>query len=170
MSIESFRVNLKRLRKSRGWTQAMLAERVGCVPSYIGLLESGGRNMPSGPRLSDLANALGVSLVDLVEDPAENGEEVLQTSTPPRKLRHRWYLAEWSLILGRTQADAVRELGWNKSTASHLWNGKQRYSQDYVDEIAVWLNIRPYELLMPPDVAMAFRRLQDAAVKFVDDI
>ncbi len=91
-------------------------------------------------------------------------------STPPRKLSHHWYLAEWAEMLGRTQADAVRELGWNKSTASHLWNGKQRYSQDYVDEVAIWLTLRPYELLMPPDLAMAIRRLRDAAPRLADDI
>ena len=93
-----------------------------------------------------------------------------RTSTPPRKLRHHWYLAEWAAALGRTQSDAVRELGWNKSSASHLWNGKQRYSQDYVDEVSIWLNIRPYELLMPPDLAMAIRRLREAAPRLAADV
>jgi len=73
-------------------------------------------------------------------------------------------------MLGRTQADAVRELGWNKSTASHLFNGKQRYTQDFVDEVSTWLNIRPYELLMPPDLAMAIRRMRDTAPRLAADI
>jgi transcriptional regulator with XRE-family HTH domain len=93
-----------------------------------------------------------------------------RTAPPPKKLHHQWYLAEWAKVLGKTQADAVREMGWNKTTASHLWNGKQRYSQDYVDELAIWFGLRPYELLMSPDLAMAIRRLRDAAPRLVDDI
>lgn len=85
-------------------------------------------------------------------------------STPPRKLSHHWYLAEWADQAGKTQADAVRELGWNKSTASHLWNSKQRYNQDLVDEVAMWLNVRPYELLLPVKDAMAIRQMRSSAL------
>ncbi len=90
-------------------------------------------------------------------------------STPPRQLRHHWYLPEWADVLGKTQADAVRELGWAKATASHLRNAKQRYTQDLVDEVSDWLKIRPYELLMSPDQAMALRRLRDQAVRIAAD-
>lgn len=87
-------------------------------------------------------------------------------SPKPKDLKHHWYLVEWAeqSVPKKTQADAQRELGWNKSTASDLWNGKQRYNQQYVDEAALWLNIKPYELLMHPDEAMAIRRLRAAAL------
>lgn len=82
---------------------------------------------------------------------------------PPGELRHRWYLAEWAEHFGKRQADAQRELGWNKSTASFLWNNKQRYSQNLVEEAADWLGIEPYELLMKPEDAMALRRIRSSA-------
>ena len=39
-------------------------------------------------------------------------------STPPNDLAHRWYLAEWALHFGKSQADAQRALDWNKATAA----------------------------------------------------
>jgi len=90
-------------------------------------------------------------------------------STPPRQLSHHWFLPEWAESLGKTQADAIRELGWAKATASDLWNAKQRYTQDLVDEVSGWLAIRPYELLMSPEQAMAIRRLRQEAVRIAHD-
>jgi plasmid maintenance system antidote protein VapI len=86
-------------------------------------------------------------------------------STPPRQLSHHWYLAEWAEVLEKSQADAVRELGWAKATASALWNGKQRYTQDLVDEVSAWFNIRPYELLMHPAEAMSLRQVRESAAR-----
>ena len=68
-------------------------------------------------------------------------------------------------MLEKSQADAVRELGWPKATASDLWNGNQRYTQDYVDEVSTWFRIRPYELLMHPADAMALRHLRETAAR-----
>lgn len=84
-------------------------------------------------------------------------------STPPSALGHRWYFAEWASHRGKKQADAQRELGWSRSTASGLWNGTQRYTQERVDEASVWLGVAPYELLMPPEEAVALRGLRDSA-------
>lgn len=84
-------------------------------------------------------------------------------STPPRLLGHRWYLAEWAAHLGKIQADAQRELGWPKATASDLWNAKQRYTQDLVDQVAKWLGLQPYELLLPPTEAEGLRQMRQAA-------
>lgn len=68
-------------------------------------------------------------------------------------------------MLGKSQADAQRDLGWAKASASTLWNGKQRYTQDLVDEVSTWFHIRPYELLMHPADAMALRQLRETAAK-----
>lgn len=81
-------------------------------------------------------------------------------STPPSELGHSWYLAEWADHFGRKQADAQRDLGWSRSTTSDLWNGKQRYTQDYVDIAAQWLGIEPFEILLAPRDAIALRSLR----------
>ena len=93
-------------------------------------------------------------------------------STPPRQLTHHWFLREWAAqaVPAKTQADAVRDLGWAKATASALFNGDQRYTQDYVDEVSAWLNIRPYELLMSPDLAMAIRAIRSEGLKLVQQV
>lgn len=54
----------------------------------------------------------------------------------------------------------VRELGWNKAKISLTINGKQPYNRNHVEEVSAYLNIFPYELLMPPEEAMAMRRLK----------
>jgi transcriptional regulator with XRE-family HTH domain len=78
-----------------------------------------------------------------------------------------WYLKEWARLLGKKQADAVRDLGWDKSTTSFIWNGKQPYRRDHVNRLADWLGIRPFELLMPPAEAIALRRLRETAAEIV---
>lgn len=70
---------------------------------------------------------------------------------------------------GKIQADAQRDLGWSRSTASGLWNGTQRYTQERVDEAALWLDLKPYELLMPPPEAIALRALRETAYAIAAD-
>lgn len=84
-------------------------------------------------------------------------------SKPIEELHHRWYAPEWAAHFGKKQADAQRDLGWSRSTASGLWNLSQKYTQERVDEVALWLGIAPYELLMPPPEALALRRLRETA-------
>jgi len=57
--------NAARLRKEAGLTQEQLAERSGLSQQYLSKLEQGQRN-PTIVTLYELANALGVSQVDLV--------------------------------------------------------------------------------------------------------
>lgn len=86
-----------------------------------------------------------------------------RASTPPDQLGHRWYFAEHATALGYIQADAERALGWPRGKINALWNGKQRYTQETVDEVSAWLGVEPYELLMPPQEANAIRQLRAAA-------
>ncbi len=88
-------------------------------------------------------------------------------SKPLHLLAHRWYLPEWAAWFGKIQADAQRELGWSKGTASDLWTGKQRYTQQRIDEVAAWFGIKPFELLMPPREAMNLRRFRETAAAIV---
>ena len=58
--------NLKRLRGERNLTQAQLADRAGLNRVYVTLLEGGNRKNPSLEALDQLADALGVSVIDLL--------------------------------------------------------------------------------------------------------
>ena len=58
--------NAARIRKERGLTQEQLAERCGLSQQYLSGLEQGRRN-PTIVTLYEIAAALGVSHVKLVE-------------------------------------------------------------------------------------------------------
>ncbi|MBA4307745.1 MAG: transcriptional regulator [Sphingopyxis sp.] len=58
--------NTARIRKEKGLTQEALAEKSGLSQQYISGLENGQRN-PTIVTLYELANALGVSHVELVD-------------------------------------------------------------------------------------------------------
>lgn len=73
---------------------------------------------------------------------------------------HDWYLREWFASLGMKQRDLVTKLDYQPAAAHALWHSVQRYRRDHIAEISALLNIQPYELLMPPEEAMALRRLR----------
>lgn len=52
------------LRRGRGWSQMVLAEKAGLHPTYIGGIERGERNL-SLVNLDRLAHAFGITLADL---------------------------------------------------------------------------------------------------------
>lgn len=78
-----------------------------------------------------------------------------------------WYLQEWLAHLGKRQASLVNELGWVKGRANKVYHGAQPYRREVVNEIAGWLGIQPYELLMPPAEALAIRGLRETAQAIV---
>ena len=82
---------------------------------------------------------------------------------------HDWYLKEWLRACQKKQADIARDLDWNKAKVSLTASGKQPYDRDDINEIADYLNIRPYELLMHPDDAMALRRLRADMVRLAHE-
>lgn len=81
---------------------------------------------------------------------------------------HDWYLKEWLRTLGKKQADIVRDLDWNKARVSLMIRGDQQYTRDAVNELAAYLHLMPYELLMHPDEAMALRQVRKEALKVVE--
>lgn len=85
------------------------------------------------------------------------------------KPAHDWYLADWLRYFDKKQADLETDLEWNKSKASLMWNRKQRYHRDDVNQVADWLHLKPYELLMHPDDAMALRRMKESALRIAAD-
>lgn len=78
-----------------------------------------------------------------------------------------WYLQEWMTHFRKRQAALVNELGWDKATANFVWHGERPYSRKWVNQIANWLGIRPFELLMPPQEALALRRIRQTAALIV---
>jgi hypothetical protein len=80
-----------------------------------------------------------------------------------------WYLRDWMSHFGKRQAALVNELGWDKAKANFVWHSKQGYRRDLVNEVADWLGIRPFELLMPPQEALAFRRFRETAALIAGD-
>lgn len=62
-----FGLNLRNLRKQKGWSQEKLAEKSGLHRTYISGLERGIRN-PTIDILQEVANALGVTPSDLLKD------------------------------------------------------------------------------------------------------
>lgn len=81
--------------------------------------------------------------------------------------RHDWYLQQWLRTLKKRQSDIARDLDWNKAKVSLTASGKQPYSRDDVNEVAKYLNLEPYELLMDPADAMAIRQLRASAEEIV---
>jgi len=62
-------------RKFRGYTQQQLAQKINVSLSYIGKIECGSLiNCASLPTLLKIANALDVSILDLIEDGFANRE------------------------------------------------------------------------------------------------
>ena len=78
-----------------------------------------------------------------------------------------WHLQAWMRHFGKKQAALTNELGWNKSKANHVWHGRQEYRRETVREVATWLGIEPFELLMAPKEALALRGLREMAQQIV---
>lgn len=82
---------------------------------------------------------------------------------------HDWFLKEWLDASDKIQADLEKDLEWNKSKASLMVRNQQKYTRDEVNQVADWLHLQPFELLMHPHDAMALRRLRDTALQIAAD-
>lgn len=75
-----------------------------------------------------------------------------------------WYLREWMASCGLegrgSQAKMMERTGWSRATMSQLYNGEQDFSPKLLAEASKALNVEMWELLMPPERAMALRRIQ----------
>lgn len=63
---QQFGIQVRSLRKERGWSQERLAAESGKHPTYIGGIERGTRN-PTITVAAEIAHALGVPLARLFE-------------------------------------------------------------------------------------------------------
>lgn len=74
-----------------------------------------------------------------------------------------WHLQGWMAHFGKRQADIIADLGIERGRVSKIYNGRQPYTRALINQMARWLEIAPYELLMPPAEAIALRRLRETA-------
>lgn len=77
--------------------------------------------------------------------------------------RHDWYFRDWLLTLRLKQSDVVARTDWPKSKVSKLVNGSVAYNRDIINEAAAALNLKPFELLLHPEEAMALRGFRQSA-------
>lgn len=82
----------------------------------------------------------------------------------PKRIDFDWHLTEWMAATGSSQADLCRATGFPKAKLSELVNGKSRYNRDVVNALADALNIRPFELLLPPSDANAIRKMRESVL------
>jgi transcriptional regulator with XRE-family HTH domain len=62
--------------------------------------------------------------------------------------RQKFFLKEWRLYRGLTQARLAERIGVAKSAISHLEKGVRRYNQDQLEALAEALNCEPADLVM----------------------
>lgn len=79
-----------------------------------------------------------------------------------------WFLREWMKTLQVSQTRLAEMCDWKPSTMHGIYHGRTSYYRDILNLIATKLNVEPYELLMPPEQAMAFRRFQESAAEVVN--
>lgn len=82
---------------------------------------------------------------------------------------HTWYPKEWMRHAGKKQADLGRDLSWPKAKVSAVLNG-QPYRQELIDDLAPYFGVQPFELLMPPSVALAYRALASSASRIAAEL
>lgn len=63
-------LKIAKLRKSKGWTQTQLAERVGVHPSHVTRWERD-KNQPSTNTLRELAEVFGVTVEIMTKPPSK---------------------------------------------------------------------------------------------------
>lgn len=63
---------IRKARKKSGFTLADLGQVAQISKTYLSELETGKADNPSVTKLRQIANALGVTISDLVEEPSEN--------------------------------------------------------------------------------------------------
>ncbi len=64
---KQFGDGLRRMRKARGWSQEVLAERAGLATDYLGFVERG-ENVPTLTVILKLARALDVDAAELLSE------------------------------------------------------------------------------------------------------
>lgn len=87
---------------------------------------------------------------------------------PNRGAKPDWYLVEWLAYFKRNQTWLAKQMDVPTNTVHGIYHGRTSYYRDLLNQVASILHLEPYELLMPPEAAMALRRQRDAAFTIVE--
>lgn len=68
-AVEALALNVRRLRKTKEWSQDQLAAEIGIEQNAVSLIENG-RSNPTILVVEEIARALGVKLTELLEPTA----------------------------------------------------------------------------------------------------
>ena len=113
-------------------------------------------NLPSRRQFSPCADA-----------PGRGGGHSLEMANSKDDDAPDWYLQDWMAHFGKKQVDLIKELDYDKALAHYTFHSKRDYKRDRVNQLSAWLGIEPYELLMPPEKALAVRQLYSVAQQMV---
>jgi transcriptional regulator with XRE-family HTH domain len=164
--------NLRRLRAAKGMSQTELAERSDLSRRTIIKIEAGEAN-PSLFGLDHLAQALGVSLVDLVAAPASTrsnisevvwrglsaeSQAVLLGAAPARREAEIW---EWTLTPGERYDAEPDATGWHAMV--YVATGELRIDrEDGRDDL-----VTGGHCVFPSDQRFSYINIGDTLVRFV---
>ncbi len=100
----------------------------------------------------------------------KSGADSSRQSEHTQIVTRDWHLQQWMAHAKKRQAHLVSDLGWSRRKASEVFNGDQPYKRETVNELSEWLQIEPFELLLPPEEAIALRQLRSSALRIAQDI
>lgn len=109
VTTETFGERLRRLRKSRGLSQEQLAAKAGMVREQIARYETGARKSPLAPAMRRLADALDVSVSELV------GAVTLETS----QAVDEYLRSDWA----KAARPTAEEIEWLRSLPDIVMRG-----------------------------------------------
>jgi len=92
------RRQIRRLRQEKGLTQAQLAVYAGVDPSAVSQIETGNRN-PNTTTLIKLAEALGVAVTELFQEPTAPKASTPPEARAPDMEEQRLHLAPWGHLV-----------------------------------------------------------------------
>lgn len=69
----------------------------------------------------------------------------------------KWYFTEWMDHLSFAQHTVTKLTGWQKNKTNRLFHGTQPFTSNDIADLSRIFQIRPYELLLPPPVAIKIR-------------
>jgi len=98
---------IRKVRKERGLTLAVVARNAGCSPSFISGVERG-RTSPSITTLKRITNALGANIVDFFMPSDNNAESVITREDDRIGISMKRWKAKINLLVRSTQGKRMQ--------------------------------------------------------------
>jgi transcriptional regulator with XRE-family HTH domain len=141
---------LAKVRRSKGYSQRALAEAAGVSPSSVYEIEVG-RRRPNPGTLRKIAGALGVEVVDLLEEEerpkASSRLEIFELPGLDAALERK----------GMSRGELSLRAGMTPGEILDYEIGAKKPDREIADRLADALDVQPYELIFPPEQVEARR-------------